>query len=349
LTPARFYALFSKTRIRFSSRHLDLTPMHLPDILSPPVAASTGVLAVVGLGYCLRRLERGLGERTTVLMGMVSAFVFAAQMVNFPVGPGVSGHLLGGVLAAVILGPWGGAGVIAAVLIVQCLLFADGGLTALGANFLNMGLIGAVGGYAVYAPLRRAIGGRNGVLLGAMAAAWVSVVVSAGACAFELAASAGLSQLPRLLGWMALVHAAIGAGEAIITGLVLRFVLLVRPDLIYQPDTLEPGRLAGWWQVAAAGVGVALAVVVFLAPLASTSPDGLEFVGGKLHVLDGEAPAVLTAPLAEYGQSLGMATALAGLIGTLVVFGVGLVLARAFSGPAAKAGPTPEVVAHHDA
>ena len=98
-------------------------------------------------------------------MGMMAAFVFAAQMVNFPVGPGVSGHLLGGVLAAVVLGPWAGAVVIAAVLLVQCFLFGDGGLTALGANFVNMGLIGSVGGYAIYAPIRRAIGGRSGVIL----------------------------------------------------------------------------------------------------------------------------------------------------------------------------------------
>ncbi len=165
----------------------------------PGRRSSCGAL---GLGVCLRKLERGLGERTTVLMGMVSAFVFAAQMVNFPVGPGISGHLLGGVLAAVILGPWGGAGVIAAVLIVQCLLFADGGLIALGANFVNMGLIGAVGGYAVYAPLRRLIGGRAGIVLGAMAAAWVSVVVSAGTCRLEMAASGRLDLLPRSsAGW----------------------------------------------------------------------------------------------------------------------------------------------------
>ncbi len=141
--------------------------MHIPDaVLAPQVVAATGVVGAAGFGLGLRRLKSELGERTTVLMGIMSAFVFAAQMVNFPVGPGVSGHLLGGVLAAVMLGPWAGAGVIGAVLIVQCLLFGDGGLTALGANFVNMGLIGSVGGYAIYAPIRRAIGGRRGVLSG---------------------------------------------------------------------------------------------------------------------------------------------------------------------------------------
>src|SRR3954451_10382475 len=149
--------------------------MHIPDgLLVPGVAMVTGVVGAGGLGYSLRAVERRLRERTTPLMGMMAAFVFAAQMVNFPVGPGVSGHLLGGVLAAVMLGPWAGAVVIAAVLIVQCFLFGDGGLTALGANFVNMGLIGAVGGYAVYAAIRRTVGGggRGGVIFAAMLAAW---------------------------------------------------------------------------------------------------------------------------------------------------------------------------------
>src|SRR3954447_2181151 len=123
--------------------------MHISNaVLDPKVAAATAALGAAGLAYAFTALERKLGERTVVLLGTTSAFVFAAQMVNFPVGV-CSGHLLGGVLAAVLLGPWGGAVVIAAVLLVQCLIFGDGGLTALGANFVNMGLIGAVGGYAI--------------------------------------------------------------------------------------------------------------------------------------------------------------------------------------------------------
>src|SRR5271166_5113635 len=161
--------------------------MHIPDaVLDPRVAALTGILGAAGLFYGLKSVEEQLKERTTVLMGTMSAFVFAAQMVNFPVGPGVSGHLLGGVLASVLLGPWAGAVVIAAVLIVQCFLFADGGVTALGANFINMGLIGAVGGYFIYSPIRRMIGGQKGVLIAAMAAAWFSVLLASGAFAIEL-------------------------------------------------------------------------------------------------------------------------------------------------------------------
>jgi cobalt/nickel transport system permease protein len=259
--------------------------------------------------------------------------------VNFPVGPlPISGHLLGGVLSAVMLGPWAGAVVIAAVLIVQCLIFGDGGLTALGANFLNMGLIGAVGGYAIYAPIRRAIGGPAGVLLGAMVAAWFSVLLSAGAFAVELAFSSGWSHFVETLSWMALVHAGIGLGEAIVTGLVLRFILLTRPDLVYQAEeTVQAERSTRWGQVIGAGLGIALAVGVFVAPFASEHPDGLEYVGEKLGFLKADVPTVLPAPIPDYQLPLlgeghvQVACALAGLVGTLTVFGVGLVLARVFS------------------
>lgn len=328
--------------------------MHIPDgVLDPKVAAATGVVAVVGLGYGLKRLEKQLGERTTVLMGVMSAFVFAAQMVNFPVALGVSGHLLGGVLAAVLLGPWAGAVVIAAVLIVQCLLFADGGLTALGANFVNMGLIGSVIGYAVYAPLRRAIGGRKGVLLGAMAAAWFSVLLASGAFTLELAASGRRVDFVRILSWMTLVHAAIGMGEALITGLVVRFLLLTRPDLVYDPKNVASTPLARGWHVAAAGLAIALAVAACLAPFASSSPDGLEFVGAKLGILNEDAASVIATPLADYDLPLPslkhtrVATAVVGLLGTLVVFSVGYALARVFGGRDPRAAaPQAEVTPH---
>ena len=169
-------------------------------------------------------------------MGTMAAFVFAAQMVNFPLFPlPISGHLLGGVLSAVLLGPWAGAVVIAAVLIVQCLLFGDGGVTALGANFVNMGLVGAIGGHAIYATIRRLIRGQAGVLIGGMLAAWFSVILASGTFALELAASVGWSRFFDILGWMALVHTGIGLGEALITGMVLRFILLMRPDMIPNP------------------------------------------------------------------------------------------------------------------
>ncbi len=321
--------------------------MHIPDaVLDPRVAALTGVMGAAGLFYGLKSVEGQLKERTTSLMGTMSAFIFAAQMVNFPVGPGVSGHFLGGVLAAVMLGPWAGAVVIAAVLIVQCFLFGDGGLTALGANFVNMGLIGSVAGYAIYAPIRRWIGGRRGILIAAVIAAWFTVLLAAGACAAELSASGNHRDFFRILSWMALVHAVIGLGEAIITGLVVRFILLTRPDLIEQDPTfaLEPQVPGGgpprhWLATILGGLGVALAVVVFLSPLASELPDGLEFVGRRIGFLAAECPSSpVPVPMPDYQfplpslEHVKAATAVAGLVGTLVVFAVSWGLARVFSG-----------------
>jgi cobalt/nickel transport system permease protein len=312
--------------------------MHIPDamMIDPRVAAMTGAIGAAGLLYSLRKLERRLGEQTTVLMGTMSAFVFAGQMVNFPVGPGVSGHLLGGVLSAVLLGPWAGAVVIAAVLLVQCFLFSDGGLTALGANFVNMGLIGAVGGYAIYAPMRRWIGGPKGVLIAAMVAAWFSVLLASGACAVELAAAGHRDDFWRILSWMALVHAAIGLGEAVITGTVVRFVLLRRPDLVQAVDGLRDGPSDGrrWIETSIGGLAVALAVAVFLAPFASEWPDGLEFIGAKLGFAGEEEPPTIPSPMADYRLELPgldhvkLATALAGVIGTLAVFAVSWGMAR---------------------
>ena len=311
--------------------------MHIPyDVLSTPVAATTGVVGAAGLAVGLRKLRARASDRTTVLMGMMSAFLFAAQMVNFRLYPlPVSGHLLGGVLAAVMLGPWAGAVVVAAVLLVQAFLFGDGAVTALGANFVNMGLIGSVLGYAIYAPIRRAVGGRGGVIVGGMVAAWFSVLLASGAFAVELAASGRGGNFLRVLGWMALIHAAIGLGEALITGLVLRSVLLARPDLIDEPGAgAGPGRAVRWVQAAGAGLAVALAVAIFLAPFAARDPDGLEFVGERLGFLK-EGPAPFAAPIPDYSlpipgvEHVAVATAAAGAVGTLVVFVVGLALARA--------------------
>jgi cobalt/nickel transport system permease protein len=324
-------------------------------MLDPRAAAATSVIGAAALAYGLRRVERELGDKTVVLMGTMAAFVFAAQMVNFPLGPlGVSGHLLGGVLAAVLLGPWAGAVVIAVVLIVQCLLFGDGGLASLGANFVNMGVVGALGGYAIYAPIRRAIGGKAGVTFAAMAAAWFSVILAAAAFSVELAMGGSRAKFFGVLGWMTLVHAAIGVGEAIITGLIVRFVLATRPDLIEGADpSLAPVGRRQALGVSAAGLGVALAVVALLAPLASEHPDGLEFVAAKFGLLDENAPASLPVPIPEYqlpglsGWGVGAATAAAGAVGTLVVFAAAVVLARAAAVPRAArrvlaaAGPGP--------
>jgi cobalt/nickel transport system permease protein len=208
--------------------------MHIPDgFLSTTTWVSAWTVSAGGLGCCLRTAGRAMQDRMVPLMGVLSAFIFAAQMINFPVMGGTSGHLLGGVLAAVLLGPWAGAVVIACVLIFQCLVFQDGGLTSLGANILNMALVGTVGGYFLYRLVTKLLGGQKGIVTGAVLAAWFSVVAAASLCALELAIS-GTSPLGLVLPAMVVVHAVIGIGEGMVTGLIVSFILKTRPDLIYR-------------------------------------------------------------------------------------------------------------------
>ena len=207
--------------------------MHIPDgFLSPEVAAACAVPAAGAVAYGLRRANRELDERRVPLLGVTAAFVFAAQMLNFPVAGGTSGHFLGAALAAILLGPWLAGLVLSVVLVVQAFVFADGGITALGANVLNMGVIGAlvVGGLMVAA--RRVLPDHRGVLLAvAGAGAWLAVVAGAVACSFELAISGTVplgTVLPAMLG----VHVLIGAGEAAITVAAVSAVLSTRPDVV---------------------------------------------------------------------------------------------------------------------
>lgn len=210
--------------------------MHIPDgFLSNEVAVAVAIPAVAAVAYGLRRAEVDLDDRRVPLLGVTAAFVFAAQMLNFPVAGGTSGHFLGAALAAVLLGPWLASLVLAVVLFAQAFVFADGGITALGANVLNMGVIGgvAVGGLMLGA--RRALPNTRAALLGVTAAgSWLAVMAGAAACAVELATSGTVplgTVLPAMLG----VHALIGAGEAVITVAAVSAVLVTRPDLIHGP------------------------------------------------------------------------------------------------------------------
>lgn len=208
--------------------------MHIPDgFLAMNTWIPTWLVSIGGIGYSLRRTTKTLKEKTIPLMGVMSAFIFAAQMLNFPVAGGTSGHLLGGALAAILLGPFPAAIVITVVLIAQCFIFQDGGVTTLGANILNMSLVGTIGGYLIYNAIHRMTSSNRGMLLSAGIAAWFSVVISASVCAIELAVS-GTSPFGIVLPAMAGVHALIGIGEAVITCLVLGFIMRVRPDLIYE-------------------------------------------------------------------------------------------------------------------
>ncbi len=210
--------------------------MHIPDgFLSFPVIVVTWVLAIELIAIALNRVQEEYQERTVPLMGVCAAFIFAAQMINFPIPGGTSGHLLGGTFAGVLLGPWAGSLVMAVVFIVQGTLFQDGGLTALGANVVNMGLIGTFGGYYLYRTIRYALGRDSfrGIVVGAAIAAWVSVVVASIICAFELAAS-GTVPLLVALSAMASWHVLIGIGESIITVVAVSYIWRTRPDMFYK-------------------------------------------------------------------------------------------------------------------
>jgi cobalt/nickel transport system permease protein len=213
----------------------DVVAMHMSDgIVNAPVSLAFGVVALVGLAVCVARARRDLDDRTAPLAGLVAAFVFAVQMLNFPVLPGVSGHLLGGALTAILVGPYVGALCVAIVLVLQALLFADGGLSALGTNITNMALIGTFVGFAVAVAMRPlARRSRAGLLLTAFVAAWVNTVVASMGFVLEYALGGQGLALGTVFGLMAGFHALIGIGEGVITALTVGAVAAVRPDLVY--------------------------------------------------------------------------------------------------------------------
>jgi cobalt/nickel transport system permease protein len=207
--------------------------LHAPDgFLSPEIAALMWVLTIAVLAVAVRRTNATLDDRAVPLLGVMAAFIFAAQMFNFQVAGGTSGHLLGGVLAAVILGPWAGTLVMACVIAVQALVFQDGGLVVMGANIFNMGVVGTLGGFFVYRTIAALLGGEDRARLPAAAiAAWVAVVAGAAVMAGQLAIS-NTSPVELALPAMVGVHVAIGVGEAVITAAALGFIAATRADLL---------------------------------------------------------------------------------------------------------------------
>ncbi|MGA2220959.1 MAG: energy-coupling factor ABC transporter permease [Verrucomicrobiia bacterium] len=317
--------------------------MHIPDgFLDAKTAAATAVLSAAGLGVALRQTRISLPAQRVPLMGLAAAFVFAAQMINFPVLGGTSGHLVGATLAAVLLGPSAAVIVLTAVLVVQCFLFADGGVTTLGANIFNMAIVGSITGYAVYRGVRRLFAGLRGTVLAAAFAAWCSTVVAAVSCAGQLAWS-GTLRWPVAFPAMANVHMLIGLGEGAITALVITAIARVRPELLEscrgwtRPGVAGerwPRSERGWGELVVYGTLIALGLALFVAPFACPWPDGLDKVAQAFGFAERAASrhGGMPAPLPDYRipgiGSASVATALAGAIGTVVVFGLAFVLAR---------------------
>jgi len=302
--------------------------LHIPDgFLSTPVAIVGWVLAILIISFALRQTRDQLGERQIPLLGIMAAFIFAAQAINFPVAGGTSGHLLGGALAAIVLGPWAAVLVMTAVIGLQGLLFQDGGLLAMGWNIMNMGVLTAFTGYLVYNLIKRVTGqSSTGLIIAGIVGAWLSVEVGAIATALQLAVS-GTSPLNISLPAMVGVHALIGIGEALITVGALTLIASTRADL------LEQGRKAGGALSAAwvtGGLLIALIVAVF-SFAASGSPDGLERVADNNGFLSRALDPFYTI-LPDYTIPFVANETLSGILavvlGTLLVFGIAILVGR---------------------
>jgi len=297
--------------------------MHIPDgFLSGPVLAVCWGISIIVIVYAFIRVKRDMDDRKVPLMGVVAAAIFAGQMLNFPVAGGTSGHLLGAALAMILLGPWAAVLVMTIVVSAQALIFQDGGIAALGANLFNMAVIGVFVSYTVYRAVQRfSKGAKWGIFAGGFLAAWTSIFIAALAAALELAFSA-TSPANLAVPVMAVVHSVIGIGEGLITVGALAFVHAVRPDLVKTTDQKQVGGKFVWL----AGLLIAIALAV-ASPLASTHPDGLEFVAEQQGFLNkAQAAPYQIAP--DYVMpgiaNESAATIAAGVVGVLIVFFVAL-------------------------
>ncbi|WP_046912801.1 energy-coupling factor ABC transporter permease [Streptomyces stelliscabiei] len=325
--------------------------MHVPDgFINAPVSAVAGVVAAGAVAVSLRGARRELDERTAPLAGLVAAFIFAVQMLNFPVAAGTSGHLLGGALAAILVGPYTGILCVSVVLLMQGILFADGGLTALGVNISVMAVVTSVVAYAVFRGLAKVLPRtRRSITVSAFVAALISV--PAAAAAFTLVyAIGGTTDVPigSVLTAMVGVHVLIGLGEAAITAATVGAVIAVRPDLVHGARGLTaplklridgelvdaPAAAPTPAPVAArsprtlllAGLGTSLLLAGVVSFYASADPDGLEKVAADKGIdAKVEDHAAADSPLADYGvEGLDNARLAGGLAG---VIGVGVTVA----------------------
>ncbi|MDX3309809.1 energy-coupling factor ABC transporter permease [Streptomyces sp. NPDC054884] len=324
--------------------------MHVPDgFIDAPTSAVTGVVAAGAIAVSLRGARRELDDRTAPLAGLVAAFIFAVQMLNFPVAAGTSGHLLGGALAAILVGPFTGILCVSVVLLMQGVLFADGGLTALGVNITDMAIVTTVVAYAVFRGLVKVLPrGRRSVTAASFVAALLSVPAAAVAFTF-LYWIGGTTDVAigKVATAMIGVHVLIGVGEAVITALTVGAVLAVRPDLVHgardlrqtlrlrvngelvdapaadgarggpvAPVAARTSRRTLW----AAGLVTSLVLAGFVSFYASASPDGLEKVAADKGIdAKTEKHAASDSPLADYGvkdvTNARLSGGLAGVIG----------------------------------
>lgn len=303
--------------------------LHIPDnFLSLAISLLFWLLTIAAIALAVRAAGNSLGERQVPLVGVLAAGIFAAQMLNFPVAGGTSGHMLGGALAAIVLGPWAAILAMTAVIGVQALVFQDGGLVVMGANIFDMGILTAIIGFGVY---RLVVGRSYRVrLLVAGVAAWLSVMAAALMASFQIWLSGNADPrllFPAMLG----VHSIIGIGEALLTMGALAFILIVRPDLLDAKAVQARGGMA-WVPV---GLAVALAVTL-LSPFASGDPDGLERVATDLGFLSLGADApynILPDYTVPFLGETPVSTVVSGMIGALIIFALLYALVSALRKP----------------
>jgi len=293
--------------------------MHLPDgFLSIPVSIVLWVISIIVIGIALRKTNKHLGEKEIPLMGILAAAIFAGQMLNFSVTGGTSGHLLGAALATILLGPWAAILVMTSVVSIQALVFQDGGLIALGANLFNMAVVGVFVSYAVLTVINKVLKNeKKSLFASSVIAAWFSIFIASLGCAIELALS-GTSPANIAIPAMASIHALIGAGEALITLGTVSFIYAARKDLLKlgaASKSTNKGILLGG--------GVLTIILAILSPLASSHPDGLEWVAEKQGFLS-ETQGSIYKLIPDYVlpglSNEAVATIIAGIIGAAVVF-----------------------------
>lgn len=310
--------------------------MHAPDgFLNLTTAAATGAISTGTVAVALRQSREQLADKQVPLAGVAAAFIFAAQMVNFPVAAGTTGHLLGGALAAILLGPSVGALVVTVVVIVQALVFADGGVSALGYNLLNMAIVTSFGGYAAFRLLRKVLpANATGVVTATGLAAGLSVVMSAAAFSLEwLFGATAPVPFDTVFGAMVGVHLLIGIGEAVISAMAVAAVLAARPDLVHGARDVDRRALrekarVGTRGFALGGVLVAVVVAGVVSQFAAGDPDGLERVAEDTGIAaSAEGHALAEGPFAEYAtRGVGnesASLAIAGVTGVLITLAVG--------------------------
>lgn len=309
--------------------------VHAPDgFLNAGTALATGAVSVGTVGLALRQAKDHLKEKAVPLAGITAAFIFAAQMFNFPVAAGTTGHLLGAGLAAILLGPSVGAVVVTIVVVVQALAFADGGLTALGYNVLNMSIVPAYGGYAVFRMFRRLLPRSGSGLVAATGlAAWASVVMSSIAFSIEwLFGATAPVAFDTVFGAMVGVHALIGIGEGVISALAVGAVIAARPDLVFGASDLDPAQLSERAPVSSrtfliGSVLVSLVLAAVVSQFAAGDPDGLESVAEETGFAGSGAEHALADTLfADYAtegiSNEDLSLAIAGVVGTVVTLAV---------------------------